>query len=138
MMLWLFVVVVAASAFAWLRMMRRARETWLRALDLVGKWELDAAGNGSEAVLRTLTLSGSLTSGSYVARDGDAIHRGMWRLRGHILTLEPKEGRYDAAGPVQYDLRLFEVGRIGLDGPGREREIYVKREGNVIRMPARR
>ncbi len=127
----LLVIVVGALAFLWLWSARRSRERWLRSLDLVGKWELDPRPPRGGS--RSLTLSGELASGSYLARDGDTTERGKWRLSGHTLTLEP-EG---AEAPAYYDLHLFASGRIGLDGPGREREIYVKCAGNVIPLRAR-
>ena len=68
-----------------------------------------------------------------MARDDDAVQRGEWRLSGRTLTLSPTEGGAQQSGaPTRYELRLFEAGRIGLDGPGREREVYSKRDGNVI------
>ena len=77
-------------------------------------------------------MSGGPLAGPYVARDGDTIYRGTWRLTGVALSLEPAGGR-----AAQYELRLFEEGRIGIDGPGRQREIYVKRDDNVIPFRAR-
>ena len=131
MSLGLLVIAAGVLAFLWLRAARRGRERWLRSLDLVGKWELDP--RPPRGASRSLTLNGGLASGSYVARDGDTVERGKWRLSGQTLTLEP-EGEKDSA---HYDLRLFGTGRIGLDGPGRVREIYVKRAGNVIPLRAR-
>lgn len=132
MIVWLLVVGIALLCLHWARKARRARLAWLQSLNLVGKWE--CAGQ-SAGMRRSLTLSGDLASGSYVAKDGDATHRGDWRLRGQSLTLQPKEGDC-GDGPLHYELRLFEVGKIGLDGPDRQREVYVKRGSNVI--PLRR
>ena len=123
-----FVVV----AFLWLRSARRARLNWVRSLDLVGQWDLDSSADGSTGEARSLTLSAGPQAGPYVARDGDSIYRGTWRLTGVTLTLEPAGGR-----AAQYELRLFGVGRIGIDGPGRQREVYVKRDDNVIPFRAR-
>ena len=131
MMLWLLLG-VSALVFVWVRSARRSRAEWLRALNMLGKWELDSCAAGTETPHRTLTLTGTLSTGKYVARDGDAIERGDWRLSGHTLTLAATEGQSADDGPKRYDLRLFEAGRIGIDGPGRQREIYVKREGNVV------
>lgn len=138
MTVWLFILAVVVMASLWMRSASRKRQDWLRALNLPGKWELDPppAANGGTPETKSLTLSGELAGGTYVAREGDAIHRGKWRLRGHSLGLEPTEGRADA--PAQYDLRLFEKGKIGLDGPGREREVYVKRDSNVIPLRVRK
>ena len=145
MTLWLLVLGVGALVFAWSRNAKRARDEWLRALNLLGKWELESSAD-SASPSRSLTLTGALSAGKYVAHDGEgaatsAIERGEWRLSGHTLTLAATEGESAGDGPKRYDLRLFEAGRIGIDGPGRQREIYVKREGNVVplvRGPKRR
>ena len=140
MLLWL-ALGLGALTFIWLRRARRARQRWLEALNLVGKWELEAAAEPSARPRRrTLTLSGDLASGQYVAKDDGALHRGEWQLKGTALVLSPTEGEAAPEAPVRYQLRLFETGRIGLDGPGRQREVYVKRDGNVIpllRRPTR-
>ena len=130
MTLWLLIASVALLCLHWVRKARRSRLAWLQSLNLVGKWE--CAPENAAGLRRWLTFSGGIASGSYVSRDGDAVHRGAWRLRGHTLTLQPKEGAYEGDGPMHYDLRLFETGKIGLDGPGRKREIYLKRGSNVI------
>ncbi len=140
---WLVIVAACAIAAWWMLNLRRNRDGWLKQLNLLGKWELEQPQNNALAsarAQRSLTLSGTLAAGTYVARTGDAIERGEWRLAGHTLTLAPTEGESQAGGPKRYELRLFEAGRIGLDGPGRKREIYVKREGNVIPLvrPKRR
>ena len=132
MSLYLAAAAVVVVAFLWLRSARRARLNWVRALDLIGQWDLDATADGSTGEARSLTLSGGPLAGPYVARDGDTIYRGTWRLTGVTLTLEPAGGR-----AAQYELRLFGAGRIGIDGPGRQREIYVKRDDNVIPFRAR-
>ena len=129
---WLVLLGVGALVFAWARSARRARAEWLRTLNMLGKWEIESRASGIETPPRTLTLTGTLSTGTYVARDGDAIERGDWRLNGHTLTLAATEGRNAGEGPKRYDLRLFEAGRIGIDGPGRQREIYSKRESNVV------
>ena len=132
MTLWLLLLGVGALLFAWSRSARRARTEWLAALNLLGKWELEVRDDDAVPVPRALTLTGTLSAGQYVARDGDVIERGEWRLSGHTLTLAATEGPHAGDGPKRYELRLFEAGRIGVDGPGREREIYIKREGNVV------
>lgn len=139
MTLWLFLVMVGVVTAYWMRSARRRRLEWLRSINLVGKWELDAApANGSPALRRRLTLSGDLAGGTYVASDGDATQRGNWRFRGHSLHLEPTEGDGAVTTPASYELRLFDKGKIGLDGPGRVREVYVKRESNVIPLRVRK
>lgn len=132
MSLYLVGSAVVVIALMWFRAARRSRLNWVRSLDLIGQWDLDANADGSTGEARSLSLSGGPLAGPYVARDGDTIYRGTWRLSGGMLTLEPAGGR-----AAQYDLRLFGVGRIGIDGPGRQREIYVKRDDNVIPFRAR-
>lgn len=136
MLLWL-ALALAVLVVIWLRGARRARVRWLEALSLVGKWELEVPGSGRGPRGRSLTLSGDLASGKYVARDNDAVERGEWRVSGRTLALLPTEGEGAPRGPSRFELRLFEAGRIGLHGPGREREIYVKRDGNVIPLVRR-
>lgn len=130
MIVWLLAAGIALLCLHWARKARRLRQEWLQSLNLVGRWE--RVGEQPEAQRRSLTLSGDLACGSYVAKDGDAIHRGDWRLRGHTLTLQPKEGEAESNAPLHYELRLFGVGKIGLDGADRQREVYVKRGSNVI------
>jgi hypothetical protein len=130
--LYLVASAVVVVAFLWLRAARRARLNWVRALDLVGQWDLDSSVDGATGEARSLTLSGGPLAGPYVARDGDTLYRGTWRLAGVTLTLEPAGVR-----AAQYELLLFGAGRIGIDGPGRQREIYVKRDDNVIPFRAR-
>lgn len=141
-MLWALLLGFGLLALIWWRSAGRARENWLHDLSLVGKWELETPDTLQEHTRRSLTFSGDLASGRYVARDGDNVHRGKWRLSGHTLALEPLESEAgDHPGAAQFDLRLFAHGRIGIDGPGRVRETYRKREGNVIplaRRPRRR
>lgn len=114
----------------WLRSAKRARAEWLRTLNLVGRWERAGADQNKP---QSLTLTGNLTAGEYMAQDGGASERGHWRLRNHTLTLTPASGH-----PVAFELRLFAPGKIGLDGPGREREIYLRHKDNVIALDARR
>ena len=128
-------VALVVLVFLWWRTVQKTRRNWLRSLDLIGQWDLDAASSspeGSTGESRSLTLSGGPFTGPYVARDGETIYRGTWQLSGGTLTLEPAGGR-----AAQYELRLFGAGKIGIDGPGRQREVYVKRDDNVIPFRAR-
>ena len=123
--------VVALVVLRWARATKRARGEWLRTLNLIGRWERQPGGGNGGA--RSLTFTGDLASGGYQAKDGEALERGDWWLRGHTLTLAP------ANGPAKhFDLRLFGPGEIGLDGPGREREIYRRSADNVIPLKVRR
>ena len=119
LILLLAIVVVAVS---WIRMTRNTRRKWLAQLNLPGAWELQGAG---PAVI--LELRGALAGGQYTISGGSASERGVWRLPGRALVLAPEGG-----SEVVYDLRMFDVGKIGIDGPGHERQIYVKRPDNVV------
>jgi len=122
----LVVIVVALICGFWVLTNRKQRQRWLQRLDLPGSWTWqDHDGE--------LTLEGGLGHGRYWIRDGDEEEQGEWRLEGHSLVLEPRTGRASAL-----DLRLFDQGKIGIHGPGREHRVYVKRRGNVVplRRPA--
>ena len=121
----LLVVVVAITAFYWARGAQRNRLRWLKRLDLPGTWYSEISG---EAV--TLELKGSLSGGDYVETTGERTEAGTWALIGHTLSF------VSAGGTSDCDLRLFGVGRIGIDGPGRERRIYERQQNNVV--PLRR
>jgi hypothetical protein len=124
------VLVIAAAAFlafVWVRGARRNRARWLARLDLPGIWSLD--GESGEAA--RLELTGGLDRGEYRIREGDLVETGRWHLEGHTLKLTTAGGRSN-----DYDLRLFSEGKIGIDGPGRERRIYTKVPSNVV--PLRR
>lgn len=121
----LLVAVLACAAFYWARGAHRNRLRWLKRLDLPGTWYSE---NSGEAV--TLELKGSLSDGTYVETAGERTEAGTWRLVGHTLSF------VSAGGTSDCDLRLFDAGRIGVDGPGRERRIYERQQNNVV--PLRR
>ncbi|MBK81006.1 MAG: hypothetical protein CMQ43_08845 [Gammaproteobacteria bacterium] len=122
----LVVIVVAAVCGYWVWLVRVQRRRWLARLDLPGTW--DWQDNDGE-----LVLDGDLDGGAYRLRDGDAEERGEWRLEGHDLVLERRGG-----GSSVLDLRLFDQGKIGIHGAGREHRVYVKARSNVVplRRPA--
>ena len=122
------VIVVALVAFTWARGAHRNRLRWLERLDLPGTWYSGNPGGSGGSV--TLELSGSLNGGAYVETAGERTEAGTWRLMGHTLSFT------SSGGTCECDLRLFEAGRIGVDGPGRERRIYERRQDNVV--PLRR
>ena len=126
----LLAVVVGAVVF-YVRGTRAARQRWLTQLSLPGAWHRE--GDGERRLLR---LGGELDGGRYVALDGSDEETGVWRLSGHTLVLHPDRSD-DPEASQHFDIRLFDTGRIGIDGPGREREIYVKRADNVIELRAR-
>lgn len=123
----LVVLVVTALCVAWVRASRRSRRQWLARLDLPGRWEWqDHAGS--------LELEGELDQGRYRFVESANEEQGRWSLRSHELVLQPDEG----GAVTALDVRLFEEGKIGIHGPGRERRIYIKQRGNVVplRLPA--
>ena len=128
---YLLLAVIVVAAIVYLRGTRAARRRWLVQLNLPGAWHRDAAGER-----RLLRLGGELDGGRYVAVDGGSEETGVWRLSGHTLVLHPDQSD-DPDASRHFDIRLFDTGRIGIDGPGREREIYVKRADNVIELRAR-
>ncbi|MFP6815109.1 MAG: hypothetical protein VB949_05505 [Pseudomonadales bacterium] len=121
----LVVIAVCLVVLVWVRGARRNRERWLQRLDLPGIWRCDNE-HGS------LELSGELQSGTYRFREPDADEQGTWVLEGRMLILT---SRLDES-PRPYELRFFDSGKIGLDGPGRARRVYVKEPNNVV--PLRR
>ena len=120
----LVVAAVAALVFAWVRATRRNRQLWLERLDLPGTWDWDEH-EGS------LEISGDLSGGRYRFREPNGNESGRWVLEGHQILLSRTADR-----SVAYDLRFFDKGKIGLDGPGRERRVYTKLPSNVV--PLRR
>lgn len=121
----LIVIVVGIVVVAWVRGTRRNRLRWLQRLDLPGTWEWDSHEG-------RLELSGELHAGTYRFREPDGDESGKWVLEGHTLVLTSNADET----PRRYELRFFDDGKIGLDGPGRERRVYVKEPSNVI--PLRR
>jgi hypothetical protein len=122
----LAIVVIAAACVLWVKRTRAARERWIARLALPGVWQCDAP-NGPWV----LEFVGEPTSGRYIEQSGRATERGRWRLLGSEIEFESE------AGPRTYQLRLFENGAIGIDGPGRERRVYVRQRSNVIPLRKR-
>jgi len=122
----LVVILVAAVCGYWVWSTRAQRRRWLERLDLPGVW--DWQDHDGE-----LVLDGDLDAGTYRIRDDGEEEHGAWRLEGHELVLEPRRGKATAL-----DVRLFDAGKIGIHGPGREHRVYVKQRSNVVplRRPA--
>lgn len=120
-------LILAAVGVYWARSLRQSRRRWLERLDLPGTWQWQ----GDEGELE---LSGHVAGGRYRIFERGGEESGEWRLAGHALILLAEPQR----NPVEYDLRLFKDGTIGIHGPGREQRIYVKKRGNVVslRRPA--
>ena len=106
--------------------MRAGRLHWLERLSLPGTWRCDEPN-------ATLELRGGLARGDYVETSAGATERGRWALHGHTLTLTTSRGE-----AREYDLRLFDEGRIGIDGPARPRRVYQKQQTNVVPLRRRR
>lgn len=123
----LVVIAVAVTVFVWVRGTRRNRGRWLQRLDLPGIWERDGEWG-------RLELTGGLDRGGYRLADGvdQPSETGTWVLHGHTLCLTSGGGQRN-----EYDLRLFEEGRIGIDGPRLERRIYRKVPSNVVPLRGR-
>jgi hypothetical protein len=122
----LLLVIIVSAAFMWVKRTRAARERWLSKLALPGVWQCDAP-NGPWV----LEFAGEASSGRYIERSGRATERGSWRLVGNAIELESE------SGTRTYDLRLFDNGSIGIDGPGRERRIYIRQRSNVVPLRKR-
>jgi len=119
------VLIIAAACYLWVKRTRAARERWIARLSLPGVWQCD-----DPAGRWVLEFVGEPTSGRYIEQSGRATERGRWRLLGNEIELS-LDGETRT-----YQLRLFENGSIGIDGPGRERRIYVRQRSNVV--PLRR
>jgi hypothetical protein len=118
---------VVAAVYLWIRQSRIARQRWLARLALPGVWSSD-----TEAGDVTVEFQGEPDHGSYVETDRHTTERGRWRIEGSQLWLSSESGER------AYELRLFADGSIGVDGPGRERRVYVRRRNNVVPLRQRR
>ena len=114
------------AVLLWLRGVYANRKRWLRRLSLPGVWQLD----GDAAAV--LEFRDGLAAGRYAAQAKGETERGAWRLAGHSLLLTP-----DGGNVASYELRLFENGAIGIHGPGRERQVFVRRHDNVVQLKGR-
>lgn len=103
------------------------RKRWLRSLALPGSWRWEEGDS-------VLSLSGELSSGSFLLREDGEQCSGRWRLLGHSLELHVMRGELDLGdtSPYLFDLRRFETGSLGLDGKDRERRIYTRSNENVV------
>ena len=128
----MIVLIGAVAALAvlaiWLLRVRTSRRRWLTALQLPGIWDLEEASTPT-----VLEFSGTPEQGRYLARAGTDVEAGAWRIAGRNLELLPEPD-----GPaVEYELRVFGPGSIGIHGPGRERQVYLRRGDNVVPIPRR-
>lgn len=109
----------------WIVRTRGARIRWLQALDLPGFWMLE----GSKDSDVSIEFFGTPQNGQYIESLRDKIIAGAWRLSGSNLVLTPNEKEDQV-----FEIRAFEAGRIGINGPGKEKQVYVKRANNVVPM----
>ena len=114
---------VAVIVFSYIRFTRRNRERWLKRINLVGVWDVEHSADE----VSYLDFRGNLSSGTYTFESSNDIQRGDWMIVGTCLRFKPNEG-----DPFDCDLRFFDTGKIGIDGPGHERKIYLKRADNVV------
>ena len=117
---------VALLAALLIRGARANRREWLSTLSLPGTWVLRNAES-----LSVLSFGGDLGEGRYTWREDGSEEEGEWRLRGHTLKLAP-----DGGEAVDYELRAFGDDSIGIDGPGHQRCVYLRRRDNVVQLKA--
>ena len=119
----ILLLAVAILTFSYVRFTRRNRARWLKRINLVGVWHLE----GMLAETPTFEFHGNISSGRYLFTDGDKTQQGSWRIGPTSLIFSP-----DNEESFECDLRLFDTGKIGIDGPGHQRKIYMKRADNVV------
>jgi hypothetical protein len=123
----LLLIVVASAVYIWIRRTRADRQRWLARLALPGVWSCDTPDGPS-----VLEFLGESDRGTYVEQSTRATERGRWRIQGSGMVFESDRGER------AYVLRLFDNGSIGIDGPDRERRIYVRQRNNVVPLRQRR
>lgn len=123
----LLLLIIASAVYVWVRRVRAGRQRWLTRLALPGVWSCDTPDGTS-----VLEFSGESDQGTYVEQSPRATERGRWRVQGSGMVLDSDRGIRS------YELRLFENGSIGIDGPDRVRRIYVRQRNNVVPLRQRR
>jgi hypothetical protein len=123
----LLLIIIASAAYLWVRRVRAGRQRWLARLALPGVWSCDTPDGTS-----VLEFSGESDQGTYVEQSIRATERGRWRIQGSGVVFESDRGAR------VYELRIFDNGSIGIDGPDRERRIYVRQRNNVVPLRQRR
>lgn len=119
---------VAIVILFWIFRTRAARQRWVDRLDLIGQWDLEGQ-NEDKIRIEFIGVRGD--RGNYMASTEDTLESGSWHLTSYSLVLEA-----EGEEAKRFDLRLFEKGRIGVHGEGRERQIYRKRRtANIIKLP---
>ena len=119
--------VVAVVILFWVMRTRAARRNWVESLDLIGQWDLEGKNDKN---VRIEFIGARGDAGNYMASTNESLESGSWHLTSYFLVLHPNEGE-----PARYELRRFETGRIGINGPGREKQIYrKKRVSNIVKI----
>ena len=129
MLLGVAVILVIVIVAAWAKHTRDARRQWIKDLDLMGTWELDTSETDDAAT--SVRFTGNLDVGDFVLESAGEEISGTWKLAGTSLILTNEESEES-----EYEVRYFEHGIIGIDGPGREKQVFHKRVENII--PLRR
>ena len=119
---------VAFVILFWVMRTRNARRRWVVELDLIGQWDLEGENRNKDRI-EFIGVHGD--RGNYMASTEESLESGSWHLSSYSLVLEPEN-----VEPRRYELRLFEKGRIGINGEDRVRQIYRKRRtANIIKLP---
>ena len=119
----IIVSLVVALVALWFRSARKTRANWLKQLNLPGVWDLDDARSRR----MSLELRGTLSAGIYRFRTDNRNETGKWRITGNSIVFA-----LDAGSEERCELRLFDSGRIGINGPQHIRQIYLKRADNIV------
>ena len=119
----IIVGLIVALVTLWFKSARKTREAWLKQLNLPGVWDLDDDRTRTVA----LELRGTLSAGIYRFRTENRKEAGKWRISGNSIVLAVDGGREERC-----ELRFFDSGRIGINGPQHIRQLYVKRADNVV------
>ena len=119
----IIVGLIVALVVLWFKSARKTRERWLKQLNLPGVWDLDDDRTRPVA----LELRGTLSAGIYRFRTDTRKETGKWRISGNSIVLSVDGGREERC-----ELRFFDSGRIGINGPQHIRQIYIKRADNVV------
>ena len=119
----LITLLVAGLVIFYLQSNRRARQMWLRQLDLPGQWQ-------SQRNDGTLSLSGGMDAGQFQWRLGAKVDQGPWQYRGSILTLMGDERR-------EFQVRFFQPGAISLTDNNDSSELFHKQSTNVVQLGER-
>jgi hypothetical protein len=119
----LITLLVAGLMIFYLRSNRRARQTWLRQLDLPGQWQ-------SQRNDGTLSLSGGKDAGQFQWRLGGKVDQGSWQYRGSTLILMGNERR-------EFQVKFFQPGVISLTDNNDSAELFHKQSTNVVQLGER-